>query len=216
MTITIDKTKTHTVYKTEDGKRVCGVTTILNVLNKPALVNWANRIGLEGIEVGKYVDQKANIGTLVHAFIMSHFKNEDVDTSDFTAKEIAQAENSLLSFFEWLKSNPIEPILIETPLVSETYSYGGTPDILGKINGDLILLDFKSGSGIYEEAYYQVCAYRQLLIEQGHEIKKARILNIPRAETEEFQEKQFSDFEVGWQIFLHCLGIYNLKKKTGK
>ena len=33
-----DKTKAHTVYKTADNKRVPGVTTILGVLNKPALV----------------------------------------------------------------------------------------------------------------------------------------------------------------------------------
>ena len=32
----------HTVYKTADGIRVPGVTTVLGVLNKPALIKWAN------------------------------------------------------------------------------------------------------------------------------------------------------------------------------
>ena len=42
--------RVHTVYKTKDGKRVPGVTTILGVINKPALVRWANNLGLQGID----------------------------------------------------------------------------------------------------------------------------------------------------------------------
>ena len=49
----------HTVYKLASGARVPGVTTVLSVLNKPALVPWANKLGLEGIDVRKYVDALA-------------------------------------------------------------------------------------------------------------------------------------------------------------
>ncbi|GAI86127.1 unnamed protein product, partial [marine sediment metagenome] len=38
----------------------------IGVLNKPALVPWANNLGLQGINVKDYVDDKADIGTLAH------------------------------------------------------------------------------------------------------------------------------------------------------
>src|SRR5438093_1588565 len=39
--LTLDFTASHTVYKNAAGKRVPGVTTILGILNKPALLKWA-------------------------------------------------------------------------------------------------------------------------------------------------------------------------------
>src|SRR5439155_21898181 len=54
-----DKVKAHVRYYTSKGEQVPGVTTILSVLNKPALVSWANRMGLQGIDTHKYVDEAA-------------------------------------------------------------------------------------------------------------------------------------------------------------
>ncbi len=42
------KTKIHTVYKAKAGERVPYVTTILGILNKPALIEWAWKLGTEG------------------------------------------------------------------------------------------------------------------------------------------------------------------------
>ena len=41
--------RAHQRYKIEDGTIVPGVTTVVGILNKPALVPWANKLGLEGI-----------------------------------------------------------------------------------------------------------------------------------------------------------------------
>src|SRR3990167_8512468 len=105
----------HTVYKLKNGTRVPGVTTIVGIMDKPALVAWANRIGLEGIEVGKYVDDKADIGTLAHNMVMAHITGGKADTKDYSANQIEQAEWACLSFYEWAKGKHIEPLFIETP-----------------------------------------------------------------------------------------------------
>ena len=44
------KSKAHQRYKLADGTQVPGVTTITGQLNKPALIIWANRLGLQGID----------------------------------------------------------------------------------------------------------------------------------------------------------------------
>ena len=216
MTIeTIKKAKAHQVYKTKDGQRVPGVTTILGILDKPALKYWANKIGLLGIEVNKYVDELADIGTLTHYRVECEFAGRQADLSDYSANQINLSDNSMLSFYDWQKAHKIEPISNELQLVSEEYGYGGTCDIYCLLDGKKTLIDLKTGKAIYDDHLLQVSAYRFLLIENGYEVEETRILNIPRAENEEFMERKLADPDAYFEIFIYCKKIYDLKKKIG-
>ena len=209
----IKKAKAHTVYKLADGSRVPGVTTYLGVLNKPALIPWANKLGLQGIDSSKYVDNLADIGTLAHSMIMAHLKGKGVDTSEYSKTQIDLAENSFLSYLEWEKHHEVEPILVETPLVSEEYRFGGTLDLLAKVDGVNTLIDFKTGKAIYPEHGIQVAAYYMLALEYGYTISKALILRIGRDESEGFEIKPVENLEANWEVFTHCLAIYELQKQ---
>jgi hypothetical protein len=210
-----NKTKAHIRYRLADKTIVPGITTVLGLLNKPALVPWANKLGLKGIDVSKYVDDKADIGTLGHAFVTDKLEGKETDTSDYSQNQIDAAMNCALSFWEWEKNNRIEEVYFcERPLVSEVYRFGGTLDIYAKVNGRKEIIDLKTGTGIYAEHIYQVSTLKKLLEEHGHEVEGVRALNIPRTEDESFAEKVPSEKEMdaGWQIFLHLLGVYQLKK----
>ena len=209
------KVRAHTRYTLEDKTRAPGVTTVVDQLgwNKRTLINWSNRIGLEGIEVSKFVDDKASIGTLAHALITNKLLGKETDTSDYTKNQIDLAENSALSFWEWEKGHKLEPVIIEEPLVSEEHKFGGTLDIYGELDGVFEIIDLKSGSGIYPEHLIQVAAYKLLLKEKKLDVKAIRILNIPRTEDEQFQEKKLIRTDVHEKIFLNCLSNYYLKKQ---
>lgn len=209
------KTKAHIQYKNKDGIRVPGVTTITGELgwSKQTLINWGNRMGLEGIDTKKYVDDKAAIGTLGHLIITDKLKGIKTNTDDFSKNQIDKAKNSVKSFEAWAKFHKIEPVFIEEPLVSNLYNFGGTIDIYGKIDGELEIVDLKTGSGIYDEHYIQVGGgYWILLEENEHRLIKARILNIPRANSERFDEKIVPQVECCKRIFLNCLENYKLHK----
>jgi hypothetical protein len=94
------RAKAHTIYKLANGKRVPGVTTVLGVINKPALVKWANGLGLQGIDSTTYVDETARIGTLAHAMIQEYLGGPKWDRQAFTPEQVDQAENAVLSFHE--------------------------------------------------------------------------------------------------------------------
>lgn len=208
--------KKRIIYELFDGTRVPGVTTIINVLNKPALLAWANRIGLEGIEMRKYVDEKADIGTLAHAMAVSHLKGELIDTSDYSQNQIEQAKWAVGSFFNWLDSHKIELIWAERPLVSHEHFFGGKPDVYAKVAGRLELIDFKTGNGIWPEHIIQVAGgYRLLMKENDFEVNGIRILNIPRTDNENWGELIVSDHQINLnqQLFLSCLRIYYLQKE---
>ena len=195
-----------------------GVTTVLSVLAKPGLIKWANDLGLKGIDSTKYTDRLAGVGTLAHAMILAHLKKEEVDTSEYSKADIDLAENAFLSYLNWEKGHRVEPELLEAPLVSEEFKFGGTPDFYGRVDGLLEVIDFKTSKAIYSEHLTQVCAYTDLLWNNDPHrlVESIRILQIGRDETEGFSEKvllQGSETTLRKELFLRCLQIYNLQRE---
>jgi len=210
------KVQAHQRYYTSDGKQVVGVTTILGVLAKPALVGWANRLGLQGIDTNKYVDEAASVGTLAHYLVECDLKGEEPDLKDFTEAQLERALHGVHAFKEWReRPGAFQPLMVEAQLVSDTYRFGGTIDCVAAIDGVLTLVDIKTSSGIYPEHRYQLSAYWRLLLEHGYEIKGARILRIGRTEGEGMEEHTLTGRQVlhGWQVFEACLRIYTLKQE---
>jgi len=204
--------KIHTVYKTADGTRVPSVTTYLGILAKPALIHWAWTLGVQGVDYRKAKDQAGDIGTLVHYLIFSKLNGEKPDLSTYTPQDVALASTPMSKFEKWLEEHELEPILMETPFVSEEYRFGGTPDFYGKDNGKLTLLDFKTSGDIYPENFYQLAAYKRLLEEQGHEVGSARIIRVSKIEDEAFDDRPAGNLENHWELFLACQHIYELQK----
>ena len=211
------RAKVHTVYRLADGTKVPGVTTVLGVINKPALVKWANHLGLQGIDSTTYVDATARIGTLAHEMIQEYLGGPEWDRSAFTREEIDTAENAVLSFYEWERQtgHKMETVAIEMPVVSETFGYGGTVDWLGYIDGKLWLVDIKTSKGLFPEHEYQVSAYDRALFELGYEVAGVRLLRVGRSEDEGFDDHVLSNVQLnaGWKVFTSALDLYkNIKK----
>ncbi len=212
------KTRIHTVYKTSNGERVPSVTTILGILNKPALIDWAWKLGTEGIDYKAVRDNAGDIGTLAHYLILCDIRGEKPDTSEYSPQDVDKAETCLLKYWEWRKTNPIKPILVEHPLVSEQYRYGGTLDCFAQREdtGELVLVDFKTGKAIYSEYFYQLAAYENLLAEAGHRFDKTMVLRIGRDEAEGFEVRDIGNLDKHFEVFKSCLNIYRLQSELKK
>ena len=206
------KVKVHTVYKNKDGARVPGVTTALNILNKPALIYWAWDLGIQGIDYKTFRDDKADIGTLTHLLALCYEKKEKPDTDCFTQAQIDLAETCFLKYLDWRDRHEIKSIFLEKQSVSEMFQYGGTLDHYCLLDGVPTLLDYKTGKAIYPEQFYQLAAYRQLLNEEGHKVDQCIILRLGRNEEEGFETKIMTDLGKQLEIFLSCLKIYQLSK----
>lgn len=210
---TQEKVKVHTQYKLTNGQRVPSVTTVLNILGKPALIQWAWQCGMDGKDWKAVRDSAGDIGTLVHYLIMCHLTGQGPDTSEYSAQAIDQAESCLIRFWDWEKQHTLKGIIIETPLVSELFQFGGTPDWYGELDGIPTLLDFKTSKGIYAEFFYQLGAYEVLLKEQGHWVDQARILRIGKEDNEGFEERVMDNLDQQLLVFQHCLAIYKLQRE---
>lgn len=219
------KSRQHTQYRLADGTRVPGVTTITGVMDKPALVPWANRLGLQGIQVREYVDELATVGTLAHYLIQCHLTNETPDTGDYSKNQIDLAENGLVKWLYWQEATGYEPIVCEQALVSETHRYGGTVDsygILTKRGGVKALVDIKTAKAIYDDMFTQVAGgYALLLREHGYDVAQSMIVRVGRnaEEGEHPEEKVCTSPELHVERFLTCRRLYDvnqrIKKATG-
>lgn len=225
------KTDAHIIYRSKvqklkngKGKIFKGVTTVTGGQcgwGKHFLIQWANNLGLKGISSDKYRDETADIGTLGHAFITDSLLERETDTSDYSENQIKAAKNVLASFERWKKQYAIIPIsiatgnapIIEWPMVSERYEYGGTIDIYAFVNGTRELIDIKTGS-VHDVHYVQVGGgYVQLLEENGFPVERIRILNLPRTDDENFIDIIIRNRQICWEAFLHMLKLYDLQKR---
>ena len=202
-------------YQTADGQSVPGVTTVTGLLSKPSLVRWANKLGLEGIEVGAYTEQRARIGTLAHAMIQARLQGEIFDPGQADPPELEQAGELLALFTAWQEQHCLRPVHCESSFVSESLRYGGTVDCYCMLDGRPVLLDFKTGRSIYDEYFVQLAAYARLLREQGYPVEEIRILRLGREQGGLVEERAVEDTEKWFAVFQALLQVYYLKKDLG-
>lgn len=193
-----------------------GVTTVLNVLDKPGLPKWANNLGLQGIDSNRFLSETAEIGSLTHEMVLAYFSKKPYDASDYSTNQVKKAKKALTLFHKWVEVYNPKPILVEKPLVSHRFGYGGTIDLYATltIGGQVFheLCDFKTGSGPWPTHFAQLAAYQNLLLENGYFCDNCRLVRIP-ADFEEnsFSESQLLSLDKYWTLFLHCLAIYKMK-----
>jgi hypothetical protein len=202
----------HAPYRLQDGSIVPGVTTILKELSQgEGMQYWAWDLGRQGLDYKEVRDAAGRVGTLAHHLIACHLNCQKPSASVFSPAEVDKAGICFRKYLAWEKENPLTPVMIEEPLASETFKYGGTPDLLAEINGEFILLDFKTGGGIYDSYFCQLAAYRKLLEEQSWPVAGARIIRISPDENDRIEVAIAPDYDRDWQIFQHALGICTLR-----
>ncbi len=77
-------------YKSADGKPLKGVTTVLGILAKPALIGWAYKQGIAGVPLYESRDKAADAGTLAHTYVENHLKGLPDPSSDGIPKDIVE------------------------------------------------------------------------------------------------------------------------------
>jgi hypothetical protein len=75
------------IFKTSEGKRVPSVKSVLGIINKPALMKWANKMGLQGIDSGAYASDAARVGILAHAMIQESLGGPEPDNTAYNGIE---------------------------------------------------------------------------------------------------------------------------------
>lgn len=153
-------------YRLKDGTRIPGTTTVIGGnlgWNKQPLMFWAWQQGKDGLEFRETTQKAADAGTLAHAMAEADIKGSKFKIPEGTEPEtLTKAESAYSAYLTWKSMSRLELVESEVPYVSELYRYGGTIDAVGKVNGKMALVDFKTSNGLYSDHLIQVAAYKYL------------------------------------------------------
>ena len=216
--VKFERERAHVTYKTKAGKRVPGASTVAKIGDDPsALLYWAWDLGKQGIDYKKAREGAADIGTLAHFMIQCHLRGEEPDLGEFSAEQQDKASNAFLKALEFIESQKFSVVAIETPLVSETHSFGGTLDLICK-DGGIVLLDWKTSNAIYRPYLLQLAGYEQLWNENdpGEKISRRAIIRIGKTEANDLEVRWLSDMTPYWEAFRCQLELYRAFQRLPK
>jgi len=208
-----------TRYVNNDGEKVPSVTTIINQhlgWNKQVLINWAKRITLGGQDADKVLNEAGDIGTLLHLLIEGHQRGFDVDTKDYSYNQEKAAMKAFAGYLQWYEKKNFKSLANELVLVNEELQVGGTIDCIGKMDDDLVIVDWKTAKYLYPENKLQLAAYTYMY-EQAQ--PKAKISHglVMRFGKEDGKFHQHvikrEKLETGIEIFKALIKISQLKSK---
>lgn len=152
-----------------DGVEVPSCTTIVKLLDKPELVNWANYMGFKRIKTSELLEEKAERGTYCHKLFEVYFNDGFLSANSndkfLSKKEYREVIYKLKIVDLFFIKMGIKVLRTELPL--EGKSYGGTLDILcyNTKKNKLMVLDLKTSKKVYQSHWIQTMGYCQLLEE---------------------------------------------------
>ena len=167
------------------------ISELIKLLDKPALIGWANREGLKGVDISKKRKEWRSYGTSLHSQIYNFITNGE--------KLIKSEDQKNLEKF--LKN--IEVISVECKVENEYFT--GVYDLMYRKNGKTYLGDYKSNAKrIYFEHKLQIAGYAMCV-----EADAYSVISIPT-----FSEMSFmlNDIDNYHEILKSLSNIYNQKQ----
>ena len=225
------KVTSHRKYIMEE-KRLPSVTEILSIVAKPYLIPWANKMGLQGVDLGEYNAEATNLGIIVHGKIESYYKNTEFDDSNFPEPMRKKSDELFGKFLNWESEREIIPIFNELPMICN--EFGGTIDAVVEMDGKTTIIDWKTSKEIYPEYFGQLSGYFYLMKQGipmegdeefrisvhdiGMKIEQVAVVQIPKEGEPTYRiiGIKSEEFKIAWEFFLASLKLHNAEKEISK
>src|SRR3990167_7665561 len=211
-----------------DGKPLMGVTSVLSVISKPTLIQWAANMACDFIDSARqsekfkiedlgYILKEARTahkkrkekagdwGTKLHEAIEIWIKESKLPT-DLDESQMIAFDN----FKNWADEKKVEFLESEKHLYSKEMWLGGIVDLVFRMDGKKYIGDIKTSSGIYNEAFFQMGGYHLMLEEMGEakDVEGYIVINLKKDGTMDM--KRADDMKINQEAFRHALGLYKI------
>lgn len=224
-TIYFDDEK-HRFWRMENGKKIAisSVTTFTGVIDKSqALIGWAIKLAREFLltKLEQGIDQETvieacrqhtikkkeagDIGTAIHDLCEKWIKQLEFDIPDDE-----KVRNGFDAFLKFQQEHKVKWLESEKIVFSNIFDFAGITDAIGEIEGELVLVDFKSANAIYPEHVLQAAAYQLAYEEMTGETIKYRLIIRFGKDDGEFEVQKYAENDKDIIAFTSCL---NLKRR---
>jgi hypothetical protein len=220
-----------------------GVTGVLQVISKPALIPWAKREALEHVRqalISKLGGKEKRVVRLTADWIdllikeakgrPDYIKDEAADLGtqahafidkiirkepfDLAKVTDERVANAVMAFVDWWHKCEIQFVMGDTKVASLLHGYGGSLDALGvTADGRIVLLDWKTSNAIYDEYALQVAAYAKAYEEMYGATVSEAWIVRFGKKDAKFEVKKLKDIE---HSFLAFLAAHHLQQRLLK
>lgn len=194
-----------------DGIKAPSVTTVLNVVNKPFLHIWYGKLGLAKAQA--VLKESQELGQNVHEMIEAYLKGDEIPECS------GNESRMFMEFKNWAQKTAPTVVELELDMTSQKHKFYGTCDAVLEIDGKLVICDWKTSSSIDKFHGVQLAAYAQMYKEiTDREITEGLIVRLDKKEGAKklIEVKKFQNLDKYFEIFLHCLAIYNFDSGKDK
>src|SRR5262249_7508960 len=132
------------------GRQYDSVTSVTGVIAKPMLYGWYGKHGYKGCQA--IMKESARRGSIIHDLLDQEAKGQAIDLS--SQPEFVKRPVEL--YREWAKEVDLRSIASEMQLFHPQWEVAGTFDRLAYVNDRLAIVDWKTGSAIYDEYNIQM------------------------------------------------------------
>tara|TARA_Y100001972_G_scaffold25730_1_gene31311 strand:- start:12 stop:773 length:762 start_codon:yes stop_codon:yes gene_type:complete len=181
-----------------NGEYQIGVSTILDMLNKPALLNWKVKETKDNIRV--QLEEHLSDDIIQKIFDRAESRANEKQTNVFSTGKIVHGlcekfvkgisykepsdpviKDCFHKFVKWWNDNGFTLIASEK-IVFLPDGFAGTLDLLAKDREGLVwLIDIKTSNGIFVSAFHQVHGYKYAYEKQtGKKIDRMCIVRLPK------------------------------------
>ena len=214
-----------------NGKRMTGVTTVLGIIAKPALIQWAADMACEYVDqarqsekftiddLGEILkearvahaqkrDNAGDRGTDVHALVENYIK-ASIQNNGEALVESDGEDKMLNAFRKWAVDNQVRFLESEKKIYSSEWFVAGTADFTCIINGKRYVGDLKTMKKMWDRTpHFQTAAYMKMLVEMGEEKYDGTVIVNINKDTNELTEYYSYDFEADIKSFEAALTLY--------
>ena len=194
--------------KKKETEKYLGVfpsaTTILNAYPQSAhLTKW---IAEQGWNEAQEIKSAAGVrGTRVHTGIEALLGGALLRKPDFSLDEFFR----LTTFVRWYEAYKPEIIALEMPVFSKKGGYAGRLDCIARVNGQVMILDWKTSSSIHENFPLQFAAYATA-IEEATDIKieATAAIQMGAKKKDGYRFVLFPDWHDHYKVFQHVRAVW--------
>jgi hypothetical protein len=219
------------------------VTTVTDVLDKPALTKWQReQVARAAVQHAErlVVDREAGNIDAAIAYLLT-VRDAGTDGRDRghriheTLESVLRREPYIVNPLDepavtgaraWLNERHVKPLEAEAFLIHETAGYGGTCDLIAEIDGEVWLLDWKTGKSVawpdgrvYDEMRYQLAGYAhaEFIARPADPVRypvpaitRFGVVHVTDAGTRLYETDVTDD---DWTTFRACLWIYGQRRR---
>lgn len=230
------------IYSLDENleSRVYGVTSIVKVIDKPFLVQWAvdtaltyiKKVGedcslrnvdaqlafaevMRSLDEAKYLHrgrgmEAARKGSEAHKWVENHIKG----IKQALPKD-QDVKNSCFAYLQFVDRYKPKFILSEEMVLSKKHSYAGTLDFTAKIDGELVLGDFKTSRDVYDTHFLETAARIKARREEFPSEKYKKMVLVRLGKDGQLKVKESTEIDRYYKAFMAALTLTrSLKEKV--